>query len=82
MSTSVLLERLKDFEVANLSFQNDRTGERPQTATVLSKIGKSTNSNHDTAAENEGRRIGGVQGGFGTGGLGSGFDGGAVSKEA
>lgn len=37
VSTSVLLERLKDFEAEKLS----SASERPQTATVLSKIGKS-----------------------------------------
>jgi len=37
LSSSVLLERLKDLEA-----QNSMIGERPQTANVLSKIGKLT----------------------------------------
>lgn len=39
LSSSVLLERLKDLEAQN---QGLLGGERPQTATVLSKIGKCT----------------------------------------
>ena len=38
VSTSVLLERLKDFEAEKQSSMGH--GERPQTATVLSKISK------------------------------------------
>lgn len=47
LSSSVLLERLKDLE-----FQSSMIGERPQTSNVLSKIGKSLDVNlSSTAAE-------------------------------
>lgn len=54
LSSSVLLERLKDLE-----FQSSMIGERPQTSNVLSKIGKSLFVNLSfIAAESQGRRIG------------------------
>ena len=92
----MLLERLKDFEAERMASSNSSfAGERPQTATVLSRISKSSGisiTHRVIAAEKEGRRIGTIgdsYGGsfgssnissFGTGGLGSGIDGGARSK--
>lgn len=54
LSSSVLLERLKDLEA-----QTSMIGERPQTANVLSKISKCLLLMKFVAAEAQGRRIGG-----------------------
>jgi len=57
LSSSVLLERLKDLEAERSSMLG---GERPQTANVLSKISKYRKGAHGSiiGAESQGRRIG------------------------
>ena len=59
LSSTVLLERLKDLEA---QASGSMLGERPQTANVLSKISKSLCFYPDSDAEASGKRLGQARG--------------------